>query len=158
MRYFAITKVIDKDFLPDFFDFINQDGPLTILIESVGGSYSAARLIVNILNTNADRITLIGATCYSAAFQIFYTAKCKKWLIQGAMGMIHLPYTRVDIDTRKKPVFTEGEYILKNDQFITAEYVKEFMTKSELRRYKSGKDVYFVFDRMREIFPEAEII
>jgi hypothetical protein len=32
------------------------------------------------------------------------------------------------------------------------------MTKKELKKFKKDNDVYFPFERMKEIFPDAEVI
>jgi hypothetical protein len=60
-----------------------------------------------------------------------------------------------------QPTYSEDENIIKNWKERVkdeVEFVEKFMTPLELKKYKKGNDVYFTFKRMKEIFPDVEII
>lgn len=161
MKYFQIEGIINNELLNKFIYFINQyeTEKKTLILDSVGGKQHISRFLLNIINQNKDKFTLVLLGGYSAAFYIFYFAKCKKLLVKNAMGMIHYPYNKdISIDDRGKPVFSEDEYTLKNNDKSQSDFVKEFMNASELRKFKQGKDVYFTFKRLKEIFNNAEVI
>jgi hypothetical protein len=75
--------------------------------------------------------------------------------------MMHYSSTNINTMSNGQPTYSEDENIIKNWKERVkdeVEFVEKFMTPSELKRYKRGNDVYFTFKRMKEIFPDVEII
>jgi hypothetical protein len=163
MKYFNIDGVLNEEMQRKFSDFANEnkDEEWTITIYSTGGLKIVARFILSVINSRFERVTLISQESYSAAFTLFREAKCKKQIANLGKGMYHLGRVSMDIMANGKPVYFEDVSLLNNfreDTKNERKWVKKFMTKKEARKFKKGEDVYFTFKRMKEIFPDAEII
>lgn len=163
MKYFHFNGDINEKLLDDFLQFINeyQIGELGIVLNSIGGKKNLTHVLLDIININSQRITLISCGCYSASFFLFYKAKCNKKMTEGNVGMMHYASTNINTMSNGKPTYSEDENTVSNWKESVkdeVEFVEKFMTPSELRKYKRGNDVYFTFKRMKEIFPDVEII
>ena len=161
MKYFQLEGTIDESLVSKFMDFCNNNlsDDCTIVINSGGGKSTLATVILDIINSNADRITLISAGVYSAAFYIFYFAKCKRKIIYGSLGMHHKEYLKnIYITEKGKPKYQDDICQIENLKSVRDNFLKKIMTKKEKFIYNNDDDVYFTFDRMKEIFPTVEIV
>lgn len=163
MKYFHFNGEINEKSLDDFLQFINENeiGELVIVLNLVGGKKNLTRVLLDIININSHRVTLISCGCYSASFFLFYKAKCKKKMTEDNVGMMHYSSTNINTMSNGQPTYSEDENIIKNWKERVkdeVEFVEKFMTPLELKKYKKGNDVYFTFKRMKEIFPDVEII
>jgi ATP-dependent protease ClpP protease subunit len=163
MKYFHLSGEINEKSLDDFLQFINENEirELVIVLNSVGGKKNLTHVLLDIINLNYNSITLISCGCYSASFLLFYKAKCKKKMTEGCVGMMHYSSTNINTMSNGQPTYSEDENIIKNWKERVkdeVEFVEKFMTPLELKKYKKGNDVYFTFKRMKEIFPDVEII
>jgi len=162
MKYFHFDKDINTELFNSFLDFINrnEDEEKVLILNSDGGSNNYADIIISIINEKSGQFKIISAKSYSAAFRILFMAKCKKAIVENTMGCFHHSYlTNIDLDSvTKKPVYVEHDYQVKNLKCKIENLDTSFMTNKELAKFKKGKDVYFIFSRMREIFPKAEVI
>lgn len=163
MKYFHIDSQIDKELLNKFLEFANNniEENWTIVIYTVGGTNVFAKSILHIINQRKDKVSIICNEAYSAGFCILYGAKCKKYLTQDCRGMIHMRSADINMQPTGKPSYTEDRCLIKNWKHHKSEdynWIKKFMTDKEIKRYKRGNDIFFTFKRMKEIFPDAEII
>lgn len=162
MKYFFIDKELDEECFSKFIDFYNenQSEKINIILESNGGNSHLARIIIDIINSNSENFILTSLKIYSAAFTIFYSAKCKKRIVKNTIGCFHKAYlNNIDLDVSGKPVWLEHKCLIKNLETRPASPISlNFMTKEEKKKFNEGGDVYFTFKRMKEIFPDAEII
>ncbi len=91
MKTFFIDGTVNKDMSALFRDCLEYPGDIQIFFESSGGSIRQASEIIHMLNQNADRVTLIANhEISSSAWMIFFYSKCKRDVIEGTLGMIHL--------------------------------------------------------------------
>lgn len=161
MKYFHLNGIINEELLDKFIQFRNENEfeEWTIVLNSGGGKSNLTQVILYEINSRPQTV-LISTGIYSASFVIFYFAKCIKKITEGSIGMVHLRANDIRIQSHGKPEFSEDECIVKNHKETRdIDYaVEAFMTKSEIRRYRKGGDIYFTFKRMKEIFPDAEII
>lgn len=163
MKYFNIDAVLNMDMQKRFTDFANdnQDDDWTVTIYCNGGMKIVEHYILSIINSRSDKVTVIAQEVYSAAFTLFMEASCKNVLTYGAKGMNHLGKSEMYIMSNGKPEYAEDRCILKNfKERQQEEYLKvaKYMNKKELKKFQKGDDVYFTFKRMKEIFPDAEVI
>lgn len=162
MKYFHLHGELNNESLASFYNFLNQyeTEDCTISIRSGGGMTCVAKSIINAINSRKETVTLICHEAYSGAFEIFYSSNCKKILAETCKGMYHLSAAKMWMIANKQPFEDEDKVIVKNweESSCQSEFVKKFMTKKELSEFKKGNDVYFTFKRMKEIFPDAEII
>lgn len=161
MKYFQLEGIIKEDLLNNFMNFwnTNHEDDLTVVINSGGGKSTLMSVILHIINANHDKFTLISAGCYSAAFELFYFAKCKKSIIYGSIGMCHKEYLNdISINADNKPVYRTDECQIKNLDCFQDQWILKILNEKEKRRYKKSDDVYFTFKRMTEIFPAVPVI
>lgn len=161
MKYFQLEGTINEELLTKFMDFCNNNlsEDCTIVINSGGGKCNISTVILNIINAHSDKITLVSAGVYSAAFYIFYFAKCKRKIVYGSLGMHHKDYINdISINPSGTPKFKEDVCQVENIKSIGDRFTNKFLSKEEKEKYKKSEDVYFTFKRMTEIFPDIEII
>lgn len=161
MKYFQIDGKIDEAMLNKFIDFCNQyeTEECTIIVNSGGGKSTISTVMLHIINLNKQRFTLVSAGVYSAAFYIFYFAKCKRKIVIGSLGMIHKEYIDdVYINSNYKAIYPTDKCQIKNLKSIDDSWVYTFLTKKEAKQYKNSEDIYCTFERMTEIFPDVEVI
>jgi ATP-dependent protease ClpP protease subunit len=163
MKYYLHADSITDESVSGILEFINNnDGPITIGINSVGGGSSVMAFLVDTFNANSDRITLI-AVCgvYSAAFELFFRFTGKRKMTSGCQGMYH--YSSIEINHSASGLTPTGQERgefekLENDKILQDDFCSNFMTEQELAILNEGKDVWFGFKRMKEIFTMVEII
>lgn len=162
MKHFLIQKHLsDDEKFEELIKFIdNTDGTIRLIIDSGGGAMHYAGIIVNIINENPEKFELYGCYLYSAAFYIFYLAKCKKKLYHSALGMFHLPYQKFETTSNGKQYYEQDQAHTKNNvEFcneFNIEFCKKFMTEEELVRLQEPNDVFFTFLRLNQMFPGIE--
>ena len=121
-----------------------------------------AALIKRCFEQNKDRITLIAGTIIlSTAFEIFRSFTGKRAMIYYCKGMYHKCYQAITTDGSNKPVDSSNACSKINLKCLVQrdlQIAESFMNKTELNKFKRGDDVFFDFDRMKEIFPYVEII
>ena len=163
MKYYLHAGGISVESVIQILDFVqNNDGDLTIGLNSGGGQTSVAAFLLDCLNANSERVTLTALTgIYSAAFWLFYNFKGKRKIASGCRGMFHYATQPVTLCATGRPDGFEDEAIvsaLKHDKIANEKIALEFMNPTELKKFKKNWDVFFGLDRMMEIFPDAQII
>lgn len=161
MKYFNLEGEIKEDLFNKFTCFFNDNptGDITIFINSCGGKSNIAVLILSIINSNSDRIHLVSAGCYSAAFEIFYLAKCEKSIVYATIGMYHKAYLEnIAISVTNNIRYLSDKCNVDNFNSYQDKFAYTFLKKKELKDYNLGDDVYFTFKRMLEIFPNIKVI
>ena len=158
MKHHSIIGRIEAESYNSLINFLNesQDEHKSILINSGGGEVNYCYAIIYALNNVYHEIELVAcAGVYSAAFEIFYKFKGKKVILDGCIGMTHRQLLLISLTDNMQTAFREDDCRKKtskeNSQIIIDEYSK-FFTKKELANYKKGNDVYFTYNRMKEIF------
>lgn len=162
MTYFIFDKPFNEEHSRTFLDFLHVPGDITIGINSGGGNVATSRLCIDALNANKDRVTLVClAGVYSAAFELFYRFEGKRKLTVGCKGMYHLSYEEICIASNSKPISGEGDCMQRIRAYTyerETRFAKTFMTKPELKGLSRNEDVFFDFDRMKQIFSNADVI
>lgn len=158
MKLLFHDQSFDKEMLEKFFTAVNsKENLITIYISSDGGLVSILDSILHVINLDPKRFNIVGydELC-SCGFEFYIKANCKKELIPRCIGMYHQSTTSVSLNDKGKATYYDGEAYLKRKQhFFYPELIKfmdqcEF-TKKEKNRIKKGDDVYFQYDRFKEI-------
>jgi len=140
----------------------NRGKNMLISIDCNGGHVTISQFLTRVLNENRDKITLLlNMEAYSAAFKLFYMFKGHRMLSKGSVGMWHEAGSYIRVSTGGKinkdsdRNFYESQ---KQPDIDDEEFAKSFMTPSEFKKYRKGENVYFSFERMKQIFPDAVIV
>lgn len=124
-----------------------------IYIDCEGGLYSVFQVMLDIINSTPSKCQLIACgELHSAAFEMFYLAKCRKKIIPFTFGMYHLATDEIETDEKGKPKSGQAQAKLDNlkatKKFTLSFCQKIGMNASEIKRIKNGEDVYFQTDRL----------
>lgn len=163
MKYLYIDGLINTENTSIICNFLNDnDGEITIGLRTNGGESPLATFLIEILNQNKDRIKLIAINiCFSSGMSIFNQFKGKRALVSGTIGMYHYGYIAIDINETLKPDGV-GEKAkmkdLKGTRIEREKEAKQIFNKKELKKFYKQQDVYLSFERMKQVFPNAEII
>lgn len=156
MKYYIFSEVIDSEKTSDLLDFLNEtEGPVTIGLNSSGGSCAVSYFLLMALNSMKDRITLVGVSnVFSAAFDLWYHFEGRKDVMDETIGMLHLGYlpdrqissTGIMDDLTKVYI-----PIMKAKKKANDKWVKTVLTPQEFKNYNRNKDIYINTDRMQLI-------
>lgn len=163
MKYFYLRGRITDEMLLEFIRFNNENptDEITIVLDSGGGSNYIAMAILDIIN-NRPNVTLLLFQGLSMAMWLFCRAKCKKKLANGAFLMWHYTAVSIDVKPDGKPYFNGDENMVKimRQSFLPwgDAFAKTWLNEKEFKKYKRHNDVYLSYERVKELFPEAEVI
>ena len=148
----------DKKMLEKFVDAVNSpDEIVNIFLYSEGGHVSVMEVMINIINQYPERFRLVGySDLCSCAFEMYMRVKCQKSLVPGTIGMYHQTLSDITMNDRMKPVYAidKANMHKKKNHFLptTVEFMNQCeFTDKEKKRVKKGHDVYFQYDRFKEI-------
>jgi ATP-dependent protease ClpP protease subunit len=154
--------LLDNEMLVKFVDFVNSntDEAWTIIINSGGGNFLATETITRIVNLHKETEIIVQAA-FSAGFLFLIETKCKKTLSRTCRGMWHYGRWSIEYNDKHKPYYYDDECIIRNLPFHkkhSQSLAKKIMNTTEYKDFLKDRDVYFDFKRMKEIFPNAEVI
>lgn len=155
------TKYKSFSRLLEFINDLDTDVPVTIFLQSDGGECEVARMLLHVLNQQPDRFTLIAGSISSSAFYLFYHARCKRMMLRHCIGMFHYGYQDVEMNDQARPASPAAKALLNNAlsyELEGKEMSEKFMNETERRCFERGEEVFFIFTRMKEIFPDIEVI
>lgn len=133
---------------------------IAIQMNHGGGSFLATEAITRIVNLHKETEIIVQAA-FSAGFLFLIETKCKKVLSRTCRGMWHYGKWNIEYNDKHEPYYYDDECIIRNLPFHkihTQSVAKKVMTSTEYKNFLKDRDVYFDFKRMKEIFPNAEII
>lgn len=161
MKYHILQGEINSQSAQSLLDFIgDNDGDLTICINSGGGDSAWGRVILMAMNENADRIRLwVVGGAYSAAMRIFTGFNGVRGMVGFPLGMLHLTTYDLSIMANGKPKSGEDEMIynrLENENMLIMAEASTYMADDELERLSNGEDVWFSYERMLEIYEKTK--
>lgn len=161
MKYFFMRGAIDAELMNRFIDFYNLGyDQVSIILNTEGGTGIYGQVIIQMINSIPD-CTLIMQKCYSTGFYIAQQAKCKKLIGFECKGMFHYGYHAIDLSMNGKPDTTLVKIIMEETKRIgpiRKAMAEIFMKAEELQEFEKGYEVYFGYERMKEIFPNAQIL
>lgn len=132
-----------------------------IYLQSRGGECWQSEAIIHMLNKSGLGINLVGfGQLCSCAFDLFFKYNGPKMLTPGTVGMYHHTCIQVDIHENGIPDYTEDKarvkYITgygKQESDRTMKRLK--FTAKEIKRVRSGKDLWFQPNRMEQLLKTA---
>ena len=164
MKYFNIDGQIDTELVDRFALFLNENSAenICIFLDSPGGWFCSARIMCTIINADKSRFSLIAShTVMSAAFWLFYEAKCKREILSGTVGMYHI--ARRDFKMKATGSMAEDfdEFYLKEFKACELQRCDEFskalgMLPYEQFALRGGFDVFFSEKSMRTFLEQQQ--
>lgn len=147
-------KMFDK--LVKALNELSINDNLAIYFTSEGGLTDSAEAIVDLVNTNSERIGIkFYGEIFSAGMCIFLRTKCQKWCLPDARGMYHFSWQDITINEGGKPMNDYDKFCMsemRKAKEKTLELLKDTnLTPLEHKKIMQGKDVYFSNDRMLQL-------
>ena len=140
--------------------WLDTQTPKHLGIDSTGGNPSAAFFLAEAVNSHVDDgiEVCIAGYCYSAAMymQMSLYQSVPVSVCPGALGMLH--YASVEMmqfpngKTRDQDDKRAQEQMLLDYKKWVDEWARHNLNRSERSKLRSGHDVYFNYDRMKELF------
>ena len=147
MKIYTINQDVNDDMLAIVTNAIQEEWNITFYLKSTWWSWYVAQQIIDMINQNSDRVTLI-ANDYiaSAAFRIFFYCTCKRKVLPHTMWMWHMARIDTSISGKKRIqsvpkiqldfMWKEAKEDIK---FMKSIWMKEKLCKKFLNEF----DVYF---------------
>lgn len=155
MHNYVLKDINDETFI-SLCEFLQRKGKKRIVIDSWGGTTWYWTLMIEAINKAKD-VVVAWTDMSSMAFRIFHAVNKPKMLVDGARGMAHVAAIEwLTVKHNKMMWVDQTAFIDSMCQMRQPDC--SFMTEDELTRYNKWEDVYFTFNRLKEIFPDAEII
>lgn len=120
-------------------------------------------MILDILEQFGFNTEIVGfGRICSTAFDLFFSAKCEKRLLDGTVGMYHQAVTKVDMNERWRLVYKEDEakkpWMRKHMGSIsTALCDKLGFTVKDKKKINRGDDVWFQPGQMKQFLIRSNI-
>lgn len=125
-----------------------------------GGLMDVAEAIIDFINTYKDKIeiTFYGEN-FSAGMHIFLRTECKKKVVPSTTGMYHYSWKEITM-SQKGVLVNEYDKFSFKEMKISKENDLAFLrttklSEKEINGIIKGKDVYFSFNRMKDIIDNA---
>lgn len=158
MKLLFHDQSFDKEMLEKFFTAVNSKEKLiTIYISSDGGLVSVLESMLHIIASDPKRFIVVGydELC-SCGFEFYIRVNCQKSIIPGCIGMYHQSTNKIFLNDTGKPAYYDGEaYLKRKKKTFYPEMIKFMndceMTNREKKKIKKGEDVYFQYNRFKEI-------
>lgn len=158
MKYYYFDSEITVESTTELMNFINQnEGDLRIYLRSSGGINSGRDALIDIFNSNKDRIELYAiGLIYSSGFTLFYSFKGKKIIMPCTIGMYHYSYTEYEINFNNKLIYRSDQFRQKENSkliLIIDNWCSSIgMTDKEIKKMKTNLgEVYFTNERLKEL-------
>ena len=141
-------ELINADMLKTFVDAVNSGAEhINIYIQSDGGSCSVTDTMIDIINSDPKRFTLIGSHFVgSNAFILLLKVNCEKYILPNTTAMHHQPnfQIRKNEDGSTKYI---GHKIAEEANRKSHKQAQEFnkkigLTKKQIKEYNKAQDVY----------------
>lgn len=146
----------------DALNEVEEGTKIEIYLSSGGGEVIAKNMLLDMIENSEYEITLIivGAT-YSAAFSLFFKAKCKKKILPGTVGMIHTSSAPIDLNHHGNPTYHEGvawRKQLQHEERIETKNLIDLleMTETQKKKIMKGDDVFFLTEEMQKFLEISE--
>ena len=150
---------IDFDFVNAVADKLNclpEDGELDIYLSSTGGLVAAEKMLLDIIENRKKQIGIFcTALLHSAAFSLFFNAKCYRKIVPGIVGMYHSATLPINLNHHGNPAYHDGaayKKLLMTDDKVEAEYMCDYLEMTPLQKKKvmGGYDVFFTTEEMQK--------
>lgn len=135
---------------------------IKIYFTTAGGSISEAKILIDYINKlpkNYEIELIASAEISSSGFDIFFRTKCKKRIIKDTVSVLHLAQTwfrsNEMLNKRSADVFIHKELKKANERDLKF-YLAIGIKPEEIKRMKTGKDIYLNYKRLKKILTKAQ--
>jgi ATP-dependent protease ClpP protease subunit len=128
-KHFIINGSITHDLVKEFINCVDssEGRRINIYLTSGGGSIAGMYIIRHIINLNPMQFEMHAIeSIHSAAFELFFKVKCDRIIERGTIGMMHLSYTEMQIQSNGMQYYNSDKARAKEGK-DDIKYCTEFM-------------------------------
>jgi len=161
MKNYFFSGQINSGSVTKLIEWIGENKSGTIYFCSEGGTDQGAIPLIHALNQRSRDFKLVGHDeIASNGFVVFFSFQGHKEILAGTTGHMHLGFRSVLMNSRGKYKDESEEFYHENLKEQTPNeysWVREIgLSQNEFKKYKSGKDVYFTYERMLELLKNSK--
>lgn len=160
MKIVHLEWPVDENMRNIVTDALNQEWEVTFYLNSEGWRSKFAYQIIDIINKNKDRVTLIAILqIASAAFRIFFESECKREILWETEWLAHMARMSVRIDANKDIGSTDKwrvEEMKKQEKKEEKKLKILWMSKKNRKLFLQGYDIYINTKKLRKFLKNHE--
>lgn len=160
MKIVHLEGSVDESMRDIVTNALNEEWEVTFYLNSHGGKSQFAYQIIDIINKNKDRVTLIAVLqIASAAFRIFFEVECKREILWETEWLAHMARMDVRMDGNKDIGSTDKWRV---QQMKKQEGKKEkklkllWMSKKNRKLFLKGYDIYINTKKLHSMLKKHE--
>lgn len=155
MRVFHLEGEVNEAMRDIVTNALNEEWDVTFYLNSEWWRAQFAHQIVDIINKNKDRVTLIATLqIASAAFRIFFQSECKRSILDDTEWLAHMARMSVKMDWNKD-VWSTDRWRIKEMWKEETKHVKElkklWVSKKNRKLFLKWYDIYFNTKKLRKM-------
>lgn len=159
MKYIHLEWWVDENMRDIVTNSLNEEWEVTFYLNSHGWNSKYAHQIVDLINSNLERVTLI-ATCEiaSAAFRIFFFSKCKRKVLDDTEWLAHMARMDIRMDWNKEIWSVEKWRVkeMKKYELIQEKCLRSLgVSKRNRKLFLKWYDVYFNTKKLRKMLAKS---
>lgn len=147
MKYINLEYSVDEDMLNIVTDALNEEWEITFYLNSGWWRAQYAYQIIDLINKNKDRVTLIAnLQIASAAFRIFFEVECQREILWETEWLAHMATRDVKMNANKDIGSVERWRIqeMKKQEKKEVKKLKQlWVSKKNRKLFLKGYDIYF---------------
>lgn len=159
MKRFIFNSSIDQEIIEKFISLIesaDKNEKIVIYLTSSGGSETGMHILLDIINDNPERFEIYALEkIFSAAFELFFYAKCHRRIAPATVGMCHLAGSEMRMLSSGEPYYNEDKEMLKAG-IVRTRGLRGLLTEigvsqKDFENVMKGEDVYFQWEHLIEL-------
>lgn len=139
---------------------LNEEWEVIFYLNSHGWKSQFAYQIVDIINKNKDRVTLIAVLqIASAAFRIFFESECKREILWETEWLAHMARMDVRIDANKDIGSTDKwrvQEMKKQEKKEVQKLKMLWVSKKNRKLFLKGYDIYINTQKLQKMLKKHE--
>lgn len=160
MKIIYLTDDVSQSMCDIVISTINEESEITFYLNSQWWRAQYARCIVDAINKNKDRITLIAThEISSAAFRIFFLSKCKREILDDTEWLAHMGRIDVRMDWNKETSSIDNWRVkeMRKEEDVQEKLLKSlWVSKRNRKLFLKWYDIYFNTKSLRKMLKKQE--
>lgn len=155
MKTIYLNGEVNYDMMNTVIQALNEEWEITFYLESEWWRTQCAYTIIDAINRNKDRVTLIATLqIASAAFRIFFYSECKRHILNDTEWLAHMGTQSVRMNWNKDISSTDRWRI---EEMMKQEYKEEkflkklWVSKRNRELFLKWYDIYFTTKKLRKM-------
>jgi ATP-dependent protease ClpP protease subunit len=155
MKIIYLDTDVNEEMKDKVLEALNEDWEIMFYLNSWGGKAQFANFIIDQINKNKDRVTLIATLqIASAAFRIFFLSKCKREILDDTEWLAHMGQQNIKMNG-KEEISNVDKWRIKEmmkEEFVQEKLLKNlWVSKRNRKLFMQWYDIYFNTKQLRKM-------